>query len=162
MDKGAFGQIHEQRQFTDNGVTRVGHDLVTKPPPETYYQNMETQFPGDLGYELPSLWGWTCTITICAKQLAICKEIKLSLVMWLNDVDTYRKMSMKKSPSDFREANVEHLIGRKLSHLNHTLVFPGEFLSSIPDIFFQHRGTGRTKPMWPLYTLFYLENHFPD
>ena len=41
---------------------------------------------------------------------------------------------MKKSQSHFREANLKHLIGRKLSHLKHTLVFPGEFLSSIPDI----------------------------
>lgn len=41
---------------------------------------------------------------------------------------------MKKSQSHFREANLKHLIGRKLSHLNHTLVFPREFLSSIPDI----------------------------
>ena len=41
---------------------------------------------------------------------------------------------MKKSQSHFREANLKHFIGRKLSHLNHTLVFPAEFLSSISDI----------------------------
>ena len=43
MDKGAFGQIHGQMQATDNGVSRVGYDLVIKPPPGTYYQNIETQ-----------------------------------------------------------------------------------------------------------------------
>ena len=35
----------EARQATVHGATRVGHDLVTKPPPSTHLQDIKHDMP---------------------------------------------------------------------------------------------------------------------